>query len=126
MTKERTKLNPIMKPYQILILGCLLSSLLILNSNLENAQRSKDRSYRENNKFFQKISPIRRLDDGDSPAETSPSDKVCKLGTKELLEYYETGDLNKIGLDDGPIKSTERGEKYFDALINILKQGIGK
>ena len=119
MTKENKNLYQ----YQILILGCLLSCLLILNSNFVNKKRSISEINREKTKLFNKIILNRKLEGEEEPLEDS--DKVCKRGSEELVEYYASGDLNKIGLDDKPIECKEKGKDYFDALINIIKQCVG-
>ena len=42
-------------------------------------------------------------------------------GSKELVNYYETGDLSKIGVNNKPLESKEKGIAYFESLINIIK-----
>ena len=63
MTNERKKLNTGLKQYQMLILGCILSALLILNSNYLDDQRSQKQLYKEKSQLFDKIISLRKLDE---------------------------------------------------------------
>lgn len=122
MTNELTQYNPKLKPYHIIIVACLLSPLLILNSNYVNSQRAMKKLNQEKSKLFDQIISSRHLQEnegGEKPL--SSSDKVCKKGSKELVSYYETGDLSKINLDEEAIKCEEKGKPYFEALLNIVK-----
>lgn len=122
MTNELTQYNPKLKPYHIIIVACLLSPLLILNSNYVNSQRATEKLNKEKSKLFDQIISSRHLqeNEGDEKPLTG-SDKVCQKGSKELISYYKTGDLSKIDLDDKPIKCEEKGKPYFEALLNIVK-----
>ena len=125
MTKENKKL----KPYQILILGCLLSPLIILNSNFLNVQRATNKVNIEKKNLFDKIILNRKLEgegDGEEEEPLTGSNKVCNKGSEELRDYYKTGDLTKIGLNDDTIKCEEKGQAYFDALINIITKYVGE
>ena len=122
MTNELTQYNPKLKPYHIIILACLLSPLLILNSNNVNSQRATEKLNKEKSKLFEQIISSRHLQENEGDEKPlSNSDKVCQKGSKELVSYYETGDLSKISLDENPIKCEEKGKPYFDALLNIIK-----
>jgi len=66
MTNTRAQLNQKLKPYQILLIGMILSSLLILNSIFVNNQKSKDQLYEEKSKLFDKIISIRNLNEDNS------------------------------------------------------------
>ena len=122
MTNERTQYNPKLKPYHIIIVACLLSPLLILNSNYVNSQRAKEKLNQEKSKLFDQIISSRHLQENEGDEKPlSKSDKVCQKGSKELISYYETGDLSKINLDEGAIKCEEKGKPYFEALLNIVK-----
>ena len=117
--------NPKLKPYHIILLSCLLSPLLIFNSNYVNKQRAEAKLNKEKSILFNKIISRRYLQEEAQENSSSNSDEVCGRGSPELVSYYETGDLNKIDLDDKPIKSDQRGKAYFDALINIIKSVTG-
>ena len=146
MTNQKTKLNKKINPYLILILGCILSSLLIFNSNLINTEKNKYQLYKEKSRLFDKIISIRKLD-GETPEDNTESptpeneenskteegtDKVCQKGSESLVEYYKTGDLSKIELEEGNIECKEKDKGYFKALLNIIqkmtseKDGEGK
>ena len=124
MTNTRAQLNQKLKPYQILLIGMILTSLLILNSIFINNQKSKDQLYEEKSKLFDKIISIRNLNEGNSKKKTS--DDVCKLGSKELVDYYKTGDLSKIEIEEGKIKCKESEEGYFKALLNIVTKLVNE
>ena len=51
MTNEQKKNSPNLKPYHIIILACILSPLLIMNSNYVNSQKSQKKIYKEKNKI---------------------------------------------------------------------------
>ena len=122
MTNERTQYNPKLKPYHIIIVACLLSPLLILNSNYVNSQRAKEKLNQEKSKLFDQIISSRHLQENEGDEKPlSKSDKVCKKGSKELISYYETGDLSEIHLDNKTIKCEEKDKPYFKALLNIVK-----
>ena len=122
MTRENEKITPTLKAYHLLILGCLLSPILILNSNYVNKKRASIKLYEEKSKLFNKIILGRHLEGGsEAEEELQGSDKVCKKGSEDLVDYYKTGDLSKIGLDDKPITAEDKDEPYLKALINIIK-----
>ena len=119
MTSEDEKKITTFKTFHVLILGCLLSTLLILNSNYVNEKRATLKLNEEKSKLFDEIIAGRHLQ-----GQNSPFDKVCDKGSEDLVKYYKTGDLEKIGLDDGPIKAEK--ESYVTALINIIKTYTGE
>ena len=138
MTNERKKNSSNLKPYHIIILACILSPLLIMNSKYVNNQRNQKKIYKEKSKLFERILKSRKLQDNEGgeevaeAAETNeddepktPSDKVCDKGHEELREYYKTGDLSKIGEEDDGIKCEDKDKAYLKALINIIKIAIG-
>ena len=105
MTKEIKKL----KFYQIILISILLSPLLILNSNLKNKQREKERSIKKelNNVFLRKL------------AFKDDTDLICNKGSDELKEYYKTGDGEKIGIKAGKIENKDE-PAHVKALINMV------
>ena len=119
MTSEEEKKIATFKTFHVLILGCLLSTLLILNSNYVNEKRATLKLNEEKSKLFDEIIAGRHLQ-----GQNSPFDKVCAKGSEDLVEYYKTGELEKIGLEDGPIKAEK--ETYLTALINIIKTFTGE
>ena len=118
MTSEDEKNITTFKTFHILILGCLLSTLLVLNSNYVNDKRANQKLNEEKSKLFDEIIVGRHLQGQDTP-----SDAVCKRGSEDLVEYYKSGDLAKIGLEEGEIKAEK--ETYLTALINIIKAYTG-
>ena len=128
MTNELTQYNPKLKPYHIIIIACLLSPLLILNSNYVNSQRATEKLNKEKSKLFDQIISSRHLQENEGDEKPlSKSDKVCQKGSKELISYYKTGDLSKIGLDENKsIECEEKDKPYFKALLNIVKSLTGE
>jgi len=148
MSKQSKEFIPNLKAYHIILLGCFLTSLLILNSNYVNQQRAINKLNIEKSKLFNKIIATRNLEgDGDTgatpAADPNPAketeeeeqnesditkediDKVCEKGSESLKEYYKTGDLGKIELKEGNIKSEDSDKEYIQALINIIKKQGG-
>ena len=97
----------------------MLGSILILNSAYVNKNRDLIKLNKEKGILFNRIIKGRKLSEDDDPV--SYSDDVCSRGTKSLIEYYQTGDLSKIDLDDGEIKCKNKDSGYMKALINIVK-----
>ena len=118
MTQELKKPGSKIKYYHILILGCMLTPLIIMNSNYVNNQRAENKLNKENRKLFDKIISGRKLEGEEEPDKI---DEVCNRGSKELNSYYKTGNLEEIELKEGAIKSEDKDKDYMKALINILK-----
>ena len=114
MTNENNKL----KYYHILILGSILTSFLLLNSNYVNNKRNK-----EKNSLPKEIISNRKLEADDSES-LSDVDKICARGTEDLVKYYHSADLSLIDIDEGAIKSKEKDKTYFKSLINIIRSFI--
>jgi hypothetical protein len=120
MTIESEKKITTLKAYHIVLIACLLSPLLILNSNYVNNKRAKLILEEQKSKLLD-VKELGRNLEGEEEDELKASDKVCKKGSKDLVDYYKTGDLKKIGLDDKPIKAEDKDEPYFKSLINLIK-----
>ena len=121
--KEKTTF----KAYHIFIIACILSPLLILNSNYVNNRKEKIKTNEGNSKLFDQIILGRQLEgvEGDEGGAKTGTDKICEKGHDDLVEYYKTGDLGKIGLDDKPIKAEDKDEPYLQSLIKIIKSLSG-
>ena len=122
------------KYYHILILGCILCPLLIVNSNIVNRKRAEEKLNEEKSRLFDKIIAGRFLDGEPEEKEkekekeeekSNGTDEVCKRGSEELNNYYKTGNLEEIKLKEGPIKSEDKDKDYMKAIINILKSQLG-
>ena len=126
MSNEYNSFNPKLKFYHVLLLGTILSTLLLFNSSHINNLRAQEKVNNSKNNLFNKIIYQRKLDGDDTstPAEKS-SDKVCKLGSKELINYYKTSNLQEIYLKEGSIECEDKNEDYMDALIDIIKSFLG-
>ena len=105
------------KSYHIFLLSCLLASLMILNSNNVNIQKQELKSQKEREEFFSKMIKIRKLSGGNSNTE-----EVCSRADDDLIDYYKTGDLSKIDLDDEPIKCEDKDKSYMKTLIDIVRE----
>ena len=121
MTNEKKESILKLKPYHIIILGCLLSSVLIINSNYVNDQRAKEKLYKEKSQLFDQIIMKRYLQE----QQKNSTDEICERGTQDLIDYYQTGDLEKIDLKDEKIKCEDKDKDYMKALINLLKKFVG-
>ena len=98
-----SKLNSI----YIVVLGCLLGFILIVNSDHVNGQKASNKLYQEKANLFNTIISKRRLEENiidcvdDCIYET---DEVCSHASDKLQKYYQTGVLSDIDLDNGSIK----------------------
>jgi hypothetical protein len=128
MAKDELNFIQKLKPYHIILLACILCPLLIIHSKNVNEKRAKENLYKQKKNIFEKIISKRKLqeDESDTTEELTDIDKVCKRGSAELGEYYDTGDLTKIGLKDSEgIKCEEKEKDYFKALIRVIKSAMG-
>jgi hypothetical protein len=123
MTNEKKESILKLKSYHIIILGCLLSSLLIINSNYVNDQRAKEKLYKEKSQLFDQIIMKRYLQEQEQPKDST--DEICKRGTQDLIDYYKTGNLETIDLKDEKIKCEDKDKDYINALINLIKKFAG-
>ena len=115
MTNDCKEFNPKLKPYHIIIIGCLLSPLLLINSIYINKKRAEAKLNKEKGQLFERIVQGRRLDEN--------TDKICQKGTETMLEFYKTG--NASDLDERQIKSEDKGKPYFDAFLSIVQHFAG-
>ena len=118
-----SKLNSI----YIVVLGCILGSILIFNSDYVNNQKASTKLNQEKANLFNRIISKRRLEE--SPEENDEeyiyeTDEVCSHASDKLQKYYQTGVLSDIDLDNGSIKCEEKNEEYMQALINIFKSFV--
>ena len=123
MTKERNKMISRLKSYHIIILGCILGCLLTFNSNYINEQKATMKLNKEKSELFDRIISKRRLQEiqeGDEDVIYLTSE-VCSHSSDDLKEYYQSGDLTKIGLEPGLIECKDKDNKYVKALIGVLE-----
>ena len=123
MTKERNKMISRLKSYHIIILGCILGCLLTFNSNYINEQKATMKLNKEKSELFDRIISKRRLqeiEEGDEDVIYLTSE-VCSHSSDDLKEYYQSGDLTKIGLEPGLIECKDKDNKYVKALIGVLE-----
>ena len=123
MKNERKEFVSKYKYYHTIILGLILSSFLILNSNYVNNQRAQNKLNIEKSRLFDKIISGRYLEGDDE--KKSPTDQVCEKGSEELRSYYKSGNLGDIKLEDGSIKCEDKDKDYMKAIINIIKSQLG-
>ena len=124
MANEKKDFTQKIQFYHIIILSCVLSLLLVLNSNYDNIKREKNKLNKEKTQLFNKIIYNRKLEEGDAD-NIDGTDKVCEKGSDELKKYYKTGDLETIGLKNDPIKCEDNEEEYFKSLKKIIKTYLG-
>ena len=123
MKNERKEFTSKLKYYHTIILGLILSSFLIFNSNYVNKQRAQNKLNIEKSRLFDKIISGRNLE-GDEDKK-SDTDQVCERGSEELRSYYKSGNLGDIKLEDGSIKCEDKDKDYMKAIINIIKSQLG-
>ena len=105
------------KSYHIFLFSCLLASLMILNSNNVNNQKQALKSQKQSEEFFSEMMKIRKLSGGNSNTE-----EVCSRADDDLIDYYKTGDLSKIDLDNDPIECEDKDKSYMKTLIDIVRE----
>ena len=113
--KFLSKLNSI----HIILLGCILGCLLIINSNHVNEKKAQIKLSKEQDALFNRIVSKRKLE------AKSKTDEICSRGSDALINYYETGDLSKIDLDEGSIKCEDCGQEHMKALIDLIENLVG-
>ena len=111
------KFNPKIKYYHILLLSCLLSPLIVLNSYYVNNQRDQQKINKEKSKIFTPKEFLRNLDESNS----SDTDKVCDRGSEKLKNYYSTGDGSTVDIDESKEIKNENNSEHIKALINMVK-----
>ena len=124
MTNEKKDFFQKIKYYHIIILACVLSPLLVLNTNYANIKREKNKLNKQKAQLFDEILYNRKLEEGDTD-NLDGTEKVCKRGSEELQKYYKTGDLETICLNKDPIKCEDNEEQYFIFLKKIIKSYLG-
>ena len=110
-----------LKHYHIFLLGCLLGSVMVINSIYVNKNRDLIKQNQEKEALFTNLIKGRIL----SENPKTYSEEVCSRGSESLRKYYETGDLSKIDLEDGEIKCEDKDKGYMQALIKIVRNIAG-
>ena len=125
MIKQQKEFIPKIKFYHILILICILSSLLILNSNYVNEKRAQDILNKEKSILFDKIISKRKLEEIEgNKLNKSSINEVCKKGSEKLNNYYKTGKLEEIDLKNENIICEDKDKEYMKVLIKLIKSKI--
>ena len=119
MVKDQKENTNQLKPYQAVLLSCLLGSILILNSLYVNKKRDFLKQEKEKDILFNRIIQRRKL--SESSENNTDIEEVCSRASDDLNEYYKTGDLSKIDLEEGAIKCEDKDKPYMKALINIVE-----
>ena len=119
MTKDEDLFVSKLKPYHIILISCLLCTVMIFNSNYVKEQRAKERLNKEMSETYNEMMSLRRLEGN------SNSDKVCSKGSDDLIEYYKTGDLSLIDLEEGAIKCEDKDASYMKALRGLARKLFG-
>ena len=114
MTKENKKFKPKLRYYHIIFLAFLICPLLMLNSKLVNEKRNQEKALRGTTEISEYFF-------GRNLGFKEDTDKICERGSKELKEYYSTGDPSKFGIQE--IKAEDRPE-YIQALINMINGAV--
>ena len=116
MTDEQSENVSKLKPYQIILISCLLGSILVVNSNYVNKNRDLARLNKQKEELFDSIIQRRKLQ------SQNYSEEVCSRASDDLIEYYKTGELSKIDLDEkGSIECKNKDSGYMKTLISIVR-----
>ena len=135
-----------LKFYHIILFGCLLGVILMMNSNYVNNKRAEFKLNKEKRDLFDKIVYGRKLEGDDSPTvnnqnsinnnniqlleddeiEVYETDVVCSRGSQELIDYYNgTSTLKDLGISEGNMECEDKDQDYMQALISIIKNLVG-
>ena len=118
------------KNWHIILVLFILCPILILNSAYKNGKRVENRLRKEKNSNFIELTMKRMLQE--SPAgngnnmenqkTTINSNKVCSRSSKELNDYYLTGDLSLIDLSEEKIECENKEKDHMKALFAIVRK----
>ena len=111
-----------LKPWHIFLMSCLLTSLMILNSNYIYEKRAMKTPNEKTNNLLDESVSLRNLQEPNDNVNHENSDEVCSRGSDSLIEYYKTGDLSKIDLDEEEIECEDKDKDYMQALIALVKK----
>ena len=119
MTKTSDEKSSKLKPYQMILLSCLLAAFMIINSNNVNYNRDLAKLNKEKGELFDRIIKTRRLS---STSSQTYSAEICERGSDDLKEYYQKKKKKIIDIDPNEsIKCEDKDETYMKALINIVR-----
>lgn len=127
MTDNHKNFISKLNSFHIIILGCTLGCILILNSNNVNRQKEITKLNQEKSALFDKIISKRRLNEetvGEDDEYIYETDEVCSRASDKLQDYYKTGDLSKIDLDNSAIECEDKDSDYMKALIDLFESFV--
>ena len=150
MYNSENKPKSKLKFYHIILFGCILGVILMMNSNYVNNKRAEFKLNKEKREFFDKIVYGRKLqgDDNtptvnnqnsnnnninnnnilleDDEIEVYETDVVCSRASQELIDYYNgTSTLKDLGISEGNMDCEDKDQDYMQALISIVKNLVG-
>ena len=81
---------------------------------------------KEKNSLFNDIIHKRFLEENENNSglnkKNEKSYEICKRGSDKLRDYYKTGDLSKIDIENANIECENKNEDYRKALIDITRE----
>ena len=107
MTKTSDEKSSKLKPYQMILLSCLLAAFMIINSNNVNYNRDLAKLNKEKGELFDRIIKTRRLS---STSSQTYSAEICARGSDDLKKYY-------------PTVKPERYKPILDSLLSDIFDG---
>ena len=117
MEEEHKKNKKSLRFYHIIIASCFLCLILMINSNHVNKERFLSKINQVKNGLYENIMSFRKLQGN----HINYSQKVCSKASDDLNEYYQTGDLSKVGMDSDQITFEDKDKPYMKKLIAILQ-----
>ena len=81
-----------------------------------NRQEEKDFGI---NVVYNEMLNLRKLSN-----ENPKTEEVCSRASDDLNDYYKTGDLSKIDIDDDEIECEDKDKSYFKALLSIVRTAL--
>ena len=129
MTDSKKNFTSKLNTIHFVILGCLLGSLLIFNSDYVNNQKASAKLNEEKSRLFNRIISTRKLQANtltDDPDDfIYETDEVCSRASDDLQEYYKTSDPSKIELNNDAFECEDKDKEYMQALIELFKSFAG-
>ena len=119
MSKTQNENTLKLKPYQIILLSCLLGTIMIFNSNHVNYNRNLAKLNKEKGELFDNIISKRKL------STQNYAEEICSRASDELNEYYRTGNSDKLDIDlNTGIECKDKDKSYFKALLSIVRTAL--
>ena len=123
MSDKQKKLQPKLNSIYLIISGCILGYLLIINSNYVNKKKAQIKLSKEQEALFNQIISQRNLQEKKSNTDvhSAKTKEVCSHASDELLNYYATNDVSQFTFDESEVNFDTIEKSYMKALIALVE-----